>query len=174
MLLARLGHDVVLPDPAHLPDDTLHAPDRPHRSGRVSALRPAGSSAGERRAGTALAGGRARARCAGRRGEDRGCCRGRGHYPLPDVADHPFASPEDADPLPRPPLPGRHLRRARQWPLRSPAARIPTRPSRDTSPSSADWPAYLIISARRFCPAGGAGRAATFADWPTFEGSNPK
>jgi hypothetical protein len=93
---------------------------------------------------------------------------------FPTRADHPFASPEDADPLPRPPLPGRHLRRARQWPLRSPGGRNPARPSRNTSPSSADWPAYLITSARRFCPAGGAGRAATFADWPTFEGSNPK
>jgi hypothetical protein len=37
ILLARLGRDVVLPDPAHPPDDTLHVPDRPHRNGRTSA-----------------------------------------------------------------------------------------------------------------------------------------
>jgi hypothetical protein len=87
-------------------------------------------------------------RALARRGS--GTSPGRWLYTLPGVADHPFASPEDADPLPRPPWPGRHLRRARRWPLRSPAARIPTRPSWDTSPGSADWPTYMITSARRF------------------------
>ena len=38
-----------------------------------------------------------------------------------DVVDHPLAPLEDADPLPRAPLPRRHLRRARQRPLRPPA-----------------------------------------------------
>ena len=39
-----------------------------------------------------------------------------------DVVDHPLAPLEDADPVPRAPLPRRHVRRARQRPLR-PAAR---------------------------------------------------
>ena len=45
-----------------------------------------------------------------------------------DVVDHPLAPLEDADPVPRAPLPRRHLRRARQRPLR-PAAE----PARTTS-----------------------------------------
>ena len=34
------------------------------------------------------------------------------------MVDHPLAALEDADPVPRPPLPGRHVRRTRQRPLR--------------------------------------------------------
>ena len=45
----------------------------------------------------------------------RGLRRGRADgAPPSDVVDHPLAPLEDADPLPRAPLPGGHLRRARQ------------------------------------------------------------
>jgi hypothetical protein len=47
-------------------------PDRAPRSGRAPALGPARSRVGDRHAGIALAGGRARARCAPGPGEDRG------------------------------------------------------------------------------------------------------
>ena len=40
--------------------------------------------------------------------------------PDADVVDRPLAPLEAADPLPRPPLPGRHVRRPRQRPLRPP------------------------------------------------------
>ena len=42
------------------------------------------------------------------------------------LVDRPLAALEDADPVPRPPLPRRHLRRPRQRPLRPPADRRPT------------------------------------------------
>ena len=41
-----------------------------------------------------------------------------------DVVDHPLAPLEDADPLPRAPLPGRDVRRARQRQLRPPGERL--------------------------------------------------
>ena len=59
-----------------------------------------------------------------------------------DVVDRPLAPLEAADPLPRPPLPGRHVRRPRQRPIRPPdrpgglrghrvRRRRPRRPGRD-------------------------------------------
>ena len=44
-----------------------------------------------------------------------------------DVVDRPLAPLEDADPLPRAPLPRAHIRRTRKRPLRSPvrARRLP-------------------------------------------------
>ena len=48
----------------------------------------------------------------------RGLRRGRADGPAAaDVVDHPLAPLEDADPVPRAPLPRRHVRRARQRPL---------------------------------------------------------
>ena len=52
----------------------------------------------------------------------RGLRRGRADGPAAaDLVDHPLAPLEDADPVPRAPLPGGHLRRARQRPLGPPA-----------------------------------------------------
>ena len=52
----------------------------------------------------------------------RGLRLGRAHgVPPPDVVGHPLAALEDADPVPRQALPGRHLRRPRQRSLGPPA-----------------------------------------------------
>ena len=57
-----------------------------------------------------------------------------------DLVDHPLAALEGAGPVPRAPLPGRHVRRPRQRPLGPPGGRRGVRRARSTPPTrSPSW-----------------------------------
>ena len=88
---------------------------------------------------------------------------------LPDVVDRPLAHLEDADPVPRAPLPRRHLRRPRQRALRPPArSRRPTREAEFAADALAVLDATETERACRRRPLAGraSGRCCSRAEHP--------
>ena len=73
-----------------------------------------------------------------------------------DVVDRPFRGVEGADPVPRPPLPGRHVRWARLWPIRPAGGSrgIPHETSSQPTRSPSSTRLALMPSCSWPCPAG--------------------